>query len=179
MNKRNEKEHKRYLSVDAFSVSLLTENAVVPSKRPEDAGWDIYADVKKGQAFDIPVRTPTKIPTGLAMAFNHNFCFNMGTGRSSIAKYGIRSLGGLVDSGYRGEVFVNLFSEKEARIYYCEDEGKKIEVKGNKVYIPSNRAIVQGLFQYVPKLSAEVEPYEELKKYESFRGAGALGSSGK
>lgn len=176
-----EESQENYTSRDHFSISLLTDTAVMPTKKVEDAGWDVYADLGGKARIIIPARTPTKIPTGLAMAFSNDYCFNLGSERSSIAKHGITSLGGVIDSGYRGEVFVNLFSEKDAIIYHTNDIGVEIEYNEDLdiLLIPSTKAVVQGLFQCVPKLTPKEEPYEKLKQYTSERGTGTLGSSGK
>ena len=170
-----------YTSKNHFSISLVSKSAVLPSKRGEDAGWDIYADLKGEEFLKLPAMTPTKVPTGLAMAFSKDYSLNLGSERSSIAKRGIQSIGGVIDSGYRGEIFVNLLSIKDAVIYHTEERGKEIEFneEDSTLYIPSTKAIAQGIFHVVPDITPVVEPYDKLKQYVSERGTGALGSSGK
>ena len=49
-------------------------SAKIPTKRDEDAGYDIYACFKQDEMI-IPPHTTVMIPTGIASACNSNYCF--------------------------------------------------------------------------------------------------------
>ncbi len=89
---------------EILEVLKLNTEAKLPTRaHVGDAGIDLYAlnDVI------LISRTPAKIQTGIAMAIPHGFV-GMICDRSSMGAKGIRVLGGIVDSGYRGEVQVLL-----------------------------------------------------------------------
>ena len=78
----------------------LNENAKVPTKRDEDAGFDIYSD----SAEDIVLKpNETKFfSTGLRSAFPSNFWIEIKE-RGSTGAVGLSVRSGVIDSGYRGE----------------------------------------------------------------------------
>jgi dUTP pyrophosphatase len=86
-------------------------------------------------------------------------------------------LAGVVDSGYRGEVFVAITPlHKDVLI---TSEVTETEVGENVILYPYSKAIAQGTIDLVPQVNIEVIDFKELSKIESERGVGALGASGK
>lgn len=82
----------------------LTNTAILPKRTHfDDAGLDLYAD----EDVEIMFGEVVKIKTGIALAIPPNFYGNI-LGRSSMASRGLTVLGGVIDSGYRGEVVVML-----------------------------------------------------------------------
>ena len=100
-------------------VKRLTNTAKLPNKdRPEDEGWDIFADentvLKQGQV--------TKVSTGIACAVEDTYVRDIKgnikrikdqfwlqiEGRSGLASKGVFPVGGIVDNGYIGEIGVML-----------------------------------------------------------------------
>lgn len=89
---------------EILEILKLNSEAKLPTRaHSDDAGIDLYAL----NDFTMNSRIPVKIQTGIAMAIPRGFV-GMICDRSSMGAKGIRVLGGIVDSGYRGEVLVLL-----------------------------------------------------------------------
>mgnify|MGYP000734891585 FL=1 len=71
--------------------------AVIPTKRDEDAGFDIYADFEDDFIIIDP-HTTTLIPTGIASACDVDYCFILKE-RGSTGSKGIAQRCGVIDSG--------------------------------------------------------------------------------
>ena len=82
-------------------------NPRVPTKAyPGDTGWDLYVS----RDVVIPARSFTDIPTNIAIAMPEGLWGRI-TGRSStLRKYGLLVNEGIVDNGYRGELFIGVFN---------------------------------------------------------------------
>ena len=175
---------------DELLFAKLREDAIIPSKREEDAGYDIYANFDS-DFMVIEPHTTKKIPTGIASACSDDYVLVLKE-RGSTGSKGIAQRCGIIDSGYRGEWFVPLTNtnvvpivivKKELRdtddfekvIDYIKDLFNVQEV----IIYPYEKAICQLLVLPVPKMKVNEVSYEELKSIESERGTGALGSSNK
>ena len=93
--------------------------AIIPTKRDEDAGFDIYADFEDDFIIIDP-HTTTLIPTGIASACDADYCFILKE-RGSTGSKGIAQRCGVIDSGYRNEWFVpitNTTNKRYCRWYY-------------------------------------------------------------
>ena len=167
----------------------VREDAIIPSKREEDAGYDIYAngDPSKGhrrliedkEVIEIwcPAFTTTLVPTGIASAMPKSHYLNLKHERGSTGKVSMSVLAGVVDSGYRGEIFIALTPlHKDVLI---TSEVTETEVGDNVILYPYSKAIAQGTIDLVPQVHIEVIDFESLGKIESERGATKLGQSGK
>jgi len=79
----------------------------VPTKAyPGDAGWDLYVS----RDVVIPARSFTDIHTDIAIAMPEGLWGRI-TGRSStLRKYGLLVNEGIIDNGYRGELFAGVFN---------------------------------------------------------------------
>jgi len=120
-----------------------------------DAGFDLFAredtHLPKGIPIQVPVGISLEIPTGYA---------GLIWDKSGLShKYGLKTLGGVVDSGYRGEVLVGV-----------------INLGPKEVVIKKNEKIAQMLIQKVEKVV-----FSETKKNLSStkRGKRDFGSTGK
>lgn len=179
---KTKKSNKRPLPTVYFSK--VRETAIVPSKRAEDAGYDIYADLAPREVegkviheLHLPVLKTTLVPTGIAMALPNTLYFNAKHERGSTGKISMSVLAGVVDSGYRGEVFIALTPlHKDVLI---TSEVLETEELDNVILYPYSKAIAQGTIDFVPQVHIEVIPFNELAKIESERGATKLGQSGK
>jgi len=132
----------------------LNNNAIAPKfNGVGDAGMDIYSDS------DVLVE-PSKVvavPTGISMELPEGYVALVWDRSGLAIKNGIKTMGGVIDSGFRGEVKVIMTN--------LSDKELKLE-KGSRVA----QMIIQ---RYeVP----EVELVEDLS--ESERGDGGFGSSG-
>lgn len=163
---------------DTVYFSKLSSNAIVPSKREEDAGYDFYACLDDDiTEIVLDVGKPTLVPTGIATALPKTFYLNLKHERGSTGKLGMNVLSGVVDSGYRGEIFINICSLYKT-IVISKEVDTVIE-KGGVVYYPSKKAISQGTIDLVPRIFLQEIPYTELKNIKSERGTSKLGASGK
>lgn len=162
-------------------------NAVIPSKREEDAGFDIYACFEED--FIILNAHETRlIPTGIASAFSSDYVALLKE-RGSTGTKGIGQRCGVIDSGFRDEWFVPVTNHNDCPLVikkshvkesdYCFILTGSEEVASRHIVYPYEKAITQCVMTEVPKLKIEEISYEDLVKFESERGLGALGSSGK
>lgn len=153
--------------------------AVIPTKRDEDAGFDIYADFEDDFIIIDP-HTTTLIPTGIASACDIDYCFILKE-RGSTGTKGIAQRCGVIDSGYRNEWFVPITNTTNKKIAIVKKDADYIFMRNTSGYTiyPYEKAIAQALVVPVPKVNIEELTYDELKEIESDRGMGSLGSSGK
>lgn len=144
-----------------IKIKKLRENAVIPHRGTSGAGGvDLYCTedciLHKG--------VPTKLPTGLAFEIPEGYAGFIMT-RSSTALKHIHVSNTLIDSDYRGEVFVTATHEGQW---------------GTDVYIPcysvkADDRLAQLYIIPLPEL--EFEEVDELS--ETARGAGGYGSTGR
>lgn len=76
----------------------------IPSKRDEDAGYDIYGLIDEPYIV-LESRETCMIPTGIASACSEEYYFQLHE-RGSTGTMGISQRCGVIDSGYRGEWFL-------------------------------------------------------------------------
>ncbi len=169
MNKENEKREE-------LIFAKIKEDAIIPSKNEEDAGYDLYPCFEENFIIIDPLQTKL-IPTGIATAFSSNYYAQIQE-RGSTGSKGIKYGAGVIDSGFRGEWFVPITNCSNLPIVICKKDYIKDFDAGFLVY-PYEKGIAQFVMLEVPKFNTKVISYEELLKIESERGTGALGSSGK
>jgi len=159
----------------------LRPGAVIPSKRDEDAGYDVYACLEEDWLALAPHET-RPLPTGIASAFSADWYFHIGE-RGSTGARGISKRAGVIDSGFRGEWFILLTNLNDVPLYFVkpEAEARLRETLGDQAAIlyPTNKAIAQAMLLPVPKTEVEEISHEALAAMRSERGAGSLGSSKK
>ena len=154
----------------------VTPDAIIPSKRDEDAGFDIYPCLKT-DGLKIEPHQTVMVPTGIASACDKDYCFVLKE-RGSTGSKGIGQRCGVIDSGYRGEWFVPLTNHNDAPIIIAKP-GHPVSHEYGALLYPSTKAICQALVVPVPSVEVCELTFDGLKKIESDRGDGALGSSGK
>ncbi len=88
-------------------IKLLREGAIMPYRGSEDAaGLDLCACVGYAQPLRITPGQRYMIPTGVSVAIPRGY-YGRVAGRSGLAaKHGVTILAGVIDSDYRGEIFV-------------------------------------------------------------------------
>ena len=132
----------------------LKDGAVVPTRAYEnDAGWDLYLPVEA----IVLANGRIMVPMGIAVAIPDGHFGKIET-RSSLAKQGLQTSGGVIDSGYRGEIAV--------LIRNTTDQDVVLE-KGFRIAQMIIHKILLDPMMEVSELPA------------SERGAGGFGSSGK
>ena len=169
--------------MEKIYFAKLNESAVLPNKRKEDAGYDLYACFDD----DITVLAPFEnklIPTGIAWAASDKFYLQIEE-RSSTGSKGIKRNAGIVDSGYRGEIKVSIFNATGKTLVFSnlsEEEFKNKYpklAKENYHFHSTQKAIAQGIVHKVYNLKTQELSYDELCKIESSRGKGGFGSTNK
>lgn len=152
--------------------------AHIPTKRAEDAGYDIYACFEEDY-IEIKPHETKMIPTGIASACSPDYCFILKE-RGSTGSKGMAQRCGIIDSGYRGEWFCPITNTTDMTIRICKESviDKCAKVAGVRTY-PYEKAICQALVVPVPSLEVKELSYDEIVKINSERGIGALGSSNK
>jgi dUTP pyrophosphatase len=140
-----------------LEIKKVRDSAVVPARAyAGDAGMDLAAC----ERVELAPGARALVPTGLAVAIPDGYAGYVQPRSGLAAKHGISIVNtpGLVDSGYRGELLVNLVNHDEAQSFVVE---------------PGMR-IAQLVILQVP--SVELVEVDELPASE--RGADGFGSSG-
>lgn len=136
-----------------IKIKKLNSDAIIPKYAHEgDAGMDLFST----QEFILKPKHRAIIGTGISIELPKGYV-SLVWDKSGVASKGIKTMGGVIDSGYRGEykvVLINLSSEN-------------FEIK-------KGQKIAQVLIQKVE--SPEIEIVESLEK--SSRGSGGFGSTG-
>lgn len=139
-----------------LKVKKLNPEAKLPTKNNiTDAAFDLYA---LGYTH-TPGSKVTKISTGIAIEIPEGY-YGQIFDRSSMGVKGLTVFGGVIDSGYRGEIIVCLYNTADESSWHTVAAGDKI---AQMVLLP------------VPQV--QVVEVQELE--ESDRGEKGFGSSGK
>jgi len=134
-------------------IKKLHENSKVPIyKSTQAAGFDIHSLEK----VSLKANSTTKVSTGFALEIPNGFYVRI-EDRSGMAAKGIHKLAGIIDSDYRGEVFIVLHNTT------------------NQDYqIEKHDRIAQGVI--TPVNQADFSETSQLS--ETQRGSGGFGSTG-
>lgn len=174
---------KKTVKGNDLFFAKVKENAIIPTKDSANMGYDVYACFDEPYMVIKPHQTRL-IPTGIASAVSEDYAIVLKE-RSSTGSKGIAQRCGVIDSNYRGEWFVPItnttnniiiiskLDEEETIKEYCD------EVRGDMLIYPYSKAITQAVILPVPKMNVNELSYEQLCEYETDRGTGALGSTGK
>ena len=152
------------------------KDAIIPSKKAEDAGYDIYPCFEENY-IRIGANHTKLVPTGIASALPENYYFQIEE-RGSTGSKGIKKSAGVIDSGYRGEWFIAITNCNNKDLLIVK-EGTTIKNVDEHIIYPYEKAIAQAVLHEVPPATVEEVTYDELKSIASDRGDGAFGSSGK
>ena len=174
----------------------IRPEAVIPTKRDEDAGFDLYACFYEDYLVINSGETKF-IGLGVASAFPENYVVFLKE-RGSTAKYGLSIRSGVIDSGYRGEYVLAITNVGNQSVviyntqWYSHDEDnglimtdkdgeliKHVQFQYPSLFYPASKAICQAVLLPLPKLQSREVSYEELTEIKSERGTGLMGSSGK
>lgn len=120
---------------------------------PHDAGMDLFSN----ESIIINSGERKLISTGISMAIPSGFVGLVWDKSGIASKHGIKTMAGVIDSGYRGEIKI--------LVHNLSDKSFQVE-KGSK--------IAQLLIQPVYQL--EIKEVDELDETE--RGEGGFGSTG-
>lgn len=138
-----------------IKIKKVHPDAQIPKYAHEgDAGLDLYTV----EAFELEPGERKSIPLGIAIEIPEGYVGLIWDKSGLSHKYGIKHFGGVIDSGYRGEI--------HAGIMNLSDKFFKFE-KGHKIAQLLIQKIEQVDFEEVGELS------------DSSRGNGGLGSTGR
>ena len=99
-----------------LKVKKFNEKAILPSKRKEDAGYDLYGIFDEDPKFLYPGNIYL-IPLGIGTQFPDNLVLYI-TERSGTGSKGISTRAGVVDSCYRGEIKTPLNNTSDKLIIF-------------------------------------------------------------
>jgi dUTP pyrophosphatase len=138
-----------------LKIKKLTEDAIIPKyATKDDAGMDLFAI----ENVELEPMQRAQIGTGIAMEIPEEHVGLIWDKSGLSHKFGIKTLGGVVDSGYRGEIkigVINLGKEK-----YIFEKGHKVA-------------------QMIIQKKETPEIIEAIELNNSERGEGGFGSTGK
>src|ERR1700761_7351070 len=141
------------------------EGAILPTKRMEDSGYDIYSCFEEESLLLNPgdIRL---VPTGICSAFSPEFVLFIKE-RSSTGSAGLSTRAGVIDSGYRGEIKIALNNTSNIPILIDKGVHKIVKESGGGdgaglVRYPYSKAIAQGVFCLIPVMEAKEITHEEL-----------------
>ncbi len=141
-----------------IKIRKITPNAILPKyAHPGDAGMDFFVSesvlIKKGER--------AQVRTGISMAIPDGYVGLIWDKSGLSHKSGLKTVGGVIDSGYRGEIMIGMINLGE--FDYTFEIGHKV---------------AQMLIQKVesPEI-IEVNNEDDLG--ETSRGEGGFGSTGK
>ena len=136
-------------------IKKLHPDAQIPQyANPGDAGMDLFTvepfELEPGERKSVPLALALEIPDGYV---------GLIWDKSGLShKYGLKNFGGVIDSGYRGEVHAGIMNLSDK--YFSFEKGHKI---------------AQLLIQKVDRISFE----EAESLSETSRGQNGFGSSGR
>lgn len=138
-----------------IKIKKLIKDAKIPTYATEgDAGMDLFSL----ESFVIEPNERLQVRTGVAMEIPYGYVGLIWDKSGLSHKHGLKTLGGVVDAGYRGEIMVGVINLSDSPIEFSP---------GDKV--------AQMLIQKI-ELATTVE-VSELS--DSERGAGGFGSTGR
>ncbi|MGB8193242.1 MAG: hypothetical protein WCF67_15035 [Chitinophagaceae bacterium] len=152
------------------------QGAVVPAKREEDSGYDIYSCFSEESMLLNPGDIKL-VPTGIATAFPLDYVLFIKE-RSSTGSIGLSTRMGVIDSGFRGEIMIGLNNTGNIPIVITKAV-TQVTKDPELIQYPYTKAIAQAVLCVIPKLQVEEMDYDELLRIRSDRGVSFLGASGK
>ena len=116
--------------MDTIKFAKVNEKAIIPSKNVENAGYDIYG-IFGGNDDENRIVKPhqTKlIPTGIACALPSKYYFQVEE-RGSTGSKGIKKSAGVIDSGYRGEIFIAITNSTNRYLVFGDKDSYIAEAR--------------------------------------------------
>ncbi|MBU0456801.1 MAG: dUTP diphosphatase [Nanoarchaeota archaeon] len=84
-----------------LKIKKLTVDSILPKYAgPNEAGMDFYSN----EEVNVEPNERKIISTGIAMSIPHNYVGLIWDRSGLAAKHGIKTMGGVIDSTYRGEI---------------------------------------------------------------------------
>lgn len=154
----------------------LNNKTIIPSKRKGDAGYDIYANFEE-ENFIIQPHETKLVPTGLSTIFSNKYVLLLRE-RGSTGSRGMALRCGVIDSNYRGEIFVGITNTNDKPLIITKEKDISA-LEDDYIVYPYSKAIAQGIFLPLGGIIPTVGLVEDLDKNKTERNKGSLGSSNK
>lgn len=145
-----------------LKFAKVRPEGIIPSKRLEDAGYDVYVDWGKATGYPINVRYDYRawdnralvrttnemgeviffilfphetfaFPTGIASSCGEDYYFQIQE-RGSTGSKGIKYGAGCLDSGYRGEWFIPITNANNKPIVFYDDKKISLRPEDREIY---------------------------------------------
>ena len=157
-------------------IALLRDDVVLPTKRPGDAGYDLYCSFDEYEV-RIPSLATACVPLGIAIAVPKGYFFEVRE-RGSTGQLGMKISAGIMDEIFRGEWFAEIYNGSGKEIIISKETRQVVET-AHSVKYPYLKAIAQGILrEEVDSVMNRVSP-SVIENKKTARGNGSLGSSGK
>lgn len=157
-------------------------NAILPTKRWTDAGFDVYA---LSAPIVIEPHTTKLIPTGLGCCVSPGF-WAFAVDRGSTGSIGLHTHCGVIDEEYTGEIFIALHNDRDIPVVITSSVDK-LTYKTNEIgqtvalWYPVTKGIAQIVVMPRYNVDSSEISDEEWDEFvaASQRGTSKLGQSGK
>ena len=142
------------------------DNVITPERaNPSDAGLDVFFCPSDGEAIYLKPGDTALFQTGLRFGVPHGYMLEVKNRSSVAAKLGLLVGACVIDSGYDGEVFINVHNiGRDTRVI---QDGDKIA-----------QLVMMPVVHFQPQENTEGTLYDYPKTISN-RGTGALGSTDK
>ena len=147
-----------------LKVAKIHDGAILPNRaNPSDAGADLFYCPEEDIALELRPGGSVILPTGIKIEVPHGYMLEIKNRSSVAAKKSLLVGACVVDSGYSGEIFINLHNigRKSMLIH-----------PGDKIA----QAVLLPVIQWRPYVVEEGDLYKDALTI-SKRGSGALGST--
>lgn len=170
--------------MEKIYFAKVKPEAKIPNREIYNAGVDIYPCFSEDYMI-IPPHETVLVPTGIASAIPENYYIQIYE-RGSTGSKGIKYSAGVIDSSYRGEWFLATTNTNNKPVLITKINIDELEpsiqnlLKEAYIIYPYSKALFQGVVHCVHnEIEREEISFDKLSQIPSFRGSGALGSSGK
>lgn len=180
----------------SIGFTKFRPTAKIPMKNHfEDAGYDVYLDFpqdatwtdKDGNkhdawsngvlSFPVMKNKPTLLPTGIGVRVSDDFYTDWANERGSTGLRGMSTLSGVVDAGYRGEVFIDIAPVYKNIIFV--NNFTEIREDEENIYFPITKAVSQMIVRRNLHLQEYLVSLDDFVNDDTNRGDSRLGASGK
>lgn len=115
-----------------LAIKKLSPKAVLPTRaHHDDAGLDIYAS----EACELQSGERLAVGSGIALAIPSGFVGLVWDKSGLAAKAGLKTMGGVIDASYRGELKV-IIANQGSEVYRIEEGAKIAQLLIQKVELP-------------------------------------------
>ncbi len=97
-----------------IQIQVLGPGGRIPTRGFEDdAGWDLYLS----KDTYIKSRLQEEVSTDIAVAFPKGWYGHIKTRSSTSARWGVHVSEGVIDAGYRGELFISVYNPQDQDVF--------------------------------------------------------------